>query len=402
LNASKQTENLSNFLFEEAQNKIKIATNFFFPKSSVQVKRNIGSVTNYVCELIVNETELFGKYSFLGISQASLLNNLTCDELKNLLELQNQYLENGKIGLLHEFKALKFFQKNLPAYFSEHVLYKNGVLLSSKLSGTNLQDLFFVDSIDMVQVFKNLFYALQSIHSLSQNYLGYVSKTFSIDTSSSDTLEKFKSNFFNKSNLIARIQSFSIPPDEISYFLDAYSNMVEVMRPFILKFNNLPRDCIIYGDYKPENIIISSNFSSEDEYKVGLIDPDLHLGRQSLDIARLISRTSFFFLYSGVSEDIKRNVREGLNSFVKLYKSKYSVNDEEIILVATMDLMNIMSTYLKLKSSKNFSNNVVHNFQNRFFIFAIFKELFDFKTGTQKVINVDKFIDLFYFNLESS
>lgn len=198
----------------------------------------------------------------------------------------------------------------------------------------------YVEGVSIDTLIKEKSSALSSVFIKLGNLLTNLHKTLSLVSSNKDILIKNEElnyhcarnfQFMSLPNFLALGNGKS---EKILKQLAQTANKAIERHPEVLGCED-----VIYGDFKPENII----WSFQDE-KVYLIDPMLALGRRSCDIGKIISRT--ILADSGVIDN-------ELSEFIKIIRSHYGIKImRESQMMAAFDILNFISRMISTRDKR--------------------------------------------------
>ena len=325
----------------------------------------IPSVTNFVYEVEVNGVPYIAKMSFLGLSKPSLEKKYSEVGIERVFEMQDDYSKSEDNIIQHETSQLRLLRDHLSIGIPSVVNYHDGVLVMGKVHPSYpLQEELGSDTtLELPMTYGGLAEKLYQLHRLARNaeVRSKIAGQYPVAHSKTDTITKFRRKFLSGDSIFQEIALLG-GNGYFAQIAEIYRESCRRLGQLMDKFPFDEREVIVHGDFKPENILISNG-------RVFFIDPDLHLGRPSLDIGRLISRTSVSLLYEGGSELNKSSTRDAIDSFIGAVHDVYSLTSDlerEVIAVCCMDILNIMSTYLALDpgSVTEYPVNVQQNYRH--------------------------------------
>jgi 5-methylthioribose kinase len=159
------------------------------------------------------------------------------------------------------------------------------------------------------------------------------------------------------------------------------------------------QELIVYGDVKPENIILA-------DQGICFIDPELHLGDVAQDLARLIGRSSLSGIYSCINSTRKKEIYYELIELILIIKKTPPSSDQSlesrVIIYCVMDLLLILNSYSKINPStlSEYPYNVSENYLHTTRIVEKLTHVFDFDKNVQVIHELKEFVELFFKNDE--
>ena len=345
----------------------KVASRFFKSHNIISM---IPSITSYVYEIRAGDESYIAKLSIMGLSKATLAKEYKNKGIDALIEDQEAFLKSTKNDMQKEAMETKFLNNKIPGISPKLVAYRKGVMVQRKAEyAIRLQEALESDT-SLNQVYQNAYAALKSIHRISEDKVAvsWISRNFPFQETKTDTLIKFRSKFLSSDKALRHIATLG--GEEFGYISDAYRNLCVVISSLLERFVPADRPCVVFGDFKPENALVRA------DNKVILIDGEMHMGRSSLDIGRMVSRTSLSLLYGHIPEERKGQITEALKDFVFSAKEDNPDIDMETVLVCSMDMLNILSSYLNLTELEGYPRNVQENYNKRLQIIDKVKGVF--------------------------
>ena len=362
----------------------------------------IPSITNYVYEVEIGKERYIAKISITGSAKATVAKRYNQLGIQKLMEDQREYAKSQKNAVLKESKQGKFLREHFPDFFAEVIGYKDGVMVSKKIEDHDLlQEMLGAKDKELIPIYSNLAEAISKIHRLSCNpeAVHWISSTFPFNETHTDTLVKFEKKFLSGTDIFAKIASMGKPEDKEQYkfIADKYQSLCDYIHLLINEHDFARRQCAIEGDFKPENILVSKSGNPM------MVDAEMHMGRESFDIGRLVSRTSLSLLYDSISPDRKNIISKSIKEFNRSLKENGLPNykadnfQKESVLVCAMDMLNILSAYLNMPENqlRDYPFNVQENHSNRLVIVEKLSQFFDKNKKGNEFLSLDDFVDYF-------
>ena len=214
---------------------------------------------------------------------------------------------------------LKLMQKcGIPTIQKIDLIDDNSAILMDYIDGAPLNDFFRRKDVDFNFVFSELVNAIANTHKL----LNRISKDSSI---------LICNNEFNY-HCARNFQLMSLP-NFLALGETKSEKKLKILAKMAAKIISshqslLNKNDVIYGDFKPENVIWSFN-------SVYLIDPMLSLGKKSCDLGKMMSR-----LMMSDSSSVKMALPKFIDAVQVKYGKKIVV---ESMVMAAFDMLNLAS-----------------------------------------------------------
>ncbi|MFA6461014.1 MAG: phosphotransferase [Candidatus Woesearchaeota archaeon] len=388
--------------FEEELNKlvdisIQRAIQDVFGSTTITSKRVIPSITNYVYEIEVNDKRYIAKYNFLGLSKVSLLRSFPLLDISELSQKQQEYVASPKNTLFLEMKRIHFL-KQILFPVPTTVDYSRGVLFTEKVRGETLQNAFLNESICLKGVYQKIYSELISlwlkIH--SSNFPTKILSDFPSDNCNADIVKNFNNKSLSELSSKLVIDSINVTGKEkLRDLIPKISALINIQ----IKDMSSSQELIVYGDVKPENIILA-------DQGICFIDPELHLGDVAQDLARLIGRSSLSGIYSCINSTRKKEIYYELIELILIIKKTPPSSDQSlesrVIIYCVMDLLLILNSYSKINPStlSEYPYNVSENYLHTTRIVEKLTHVFDFDKNVQVIHELKEFVELFFKNDE--
>jgi hypothetical protein len=313
------------------------------PAGGARIVGAYPSVTNYVFILSARDgTRFVAKYGLLGRSLPTVLLLHAGSDMQGVLRLQREYLrDRPRLALEHE--QLRRLDQWMPGLAPTPVGYAEGVLLLRHVAARMTLTDLLARHDDLDGLLAMVLAVSDRVHALIANdSVREFAERFPLDLLRSDISRTFLRKFGGGSPTAGSPEDPrrgpGLPWEAAGWGPRLLGGIAAELRELGCR----PADGLLFGDLKPEHVLFGATG------KVCLLDPSVHAGRRSADLARFLARTML------VGHTLEHGARERVGAaLARVFLQRACTPDAhaEVGLLIVADLMNILSTYGSLPAA---------------------------------------------------
>lgn len=332
-------------LFSYADEQIAVAAGELWPGEWLQLGEHVPSATGYVRRIEVGSRTLFAKYSYLGTSLVSVLRG-RCGDWNLMRAAQRAYATSPGSLLEREAAQLSLLYRLGQPRVPRVAGFRHGVLFTEVVAGATLAQLLCDEPRRTADLLGRTWVELRRLHraEVAQRF----NRSVSIEERSIEGTFVRKFTDIGTSVYLDRlVAEWHAGPGK-------HDDLVALLRRVVTRLARLPAmppatvaSVLVYGDLKPEHVLFEYHAVASD--RPVFIDPGLLRARDTVDAAKLVSRT--ILLLIGFRPRSSKAIGDGLAAFVddQIQALPAIARREwlcELMLLWLMDTVNILTTYL--------------------------------------------------------